>query len=84
MAEEVTNINEVKTSSDGNVKLSLEKYNELVRRANRPTEVIVNKTEVIKTAEILAQECRMWGGGLMALGASMFLVGAGLYRHGRG
>jgi hypothetical protein len=83
MADEVTNINEVKTSSDGNVKLTLEKYNDLIRRANRPTEVIVNKTEVIKTAAILAQECRMWGGGLMALGASMFVVGAVIYKHGR-
>jgi hypothetical protein len=83
MADEVTNINEIKQTSDGSVKITVETYNDLLKKANRPTEVIVNKTEVIKTAAILAQECRLWGGGLMALGASMFVVGAVIYKHGR-
>lgn len=80
MSEEVTNINEVKTTSDGTVKISVEKYNEMLRLANRPQ--TINKTQVIKTAEMLAKEYRMWGGALMGLGGSLFVVGAFLYRAG--
>lgn len=82
MGEEVTNINEVKTSSDGNVKISLERYNQLLKAAEAKP-VVVNRTQVIRTAEMLAADYRMWGGGLMGLGASMFAVGAFLYKKGR-
>lgn len=81
MAEAVTNIHEVKTASDGSVKISVEKYEELLSKAARPT--TINRTEVIKTAEMAAREYRLWGGTLMGLGASMFTVGAFLYRAGR-
>jgi len=82
MPDEVTNISEVKTSSDGSVKISVERYNDLITKATAKPPVI-NRTTVIKTAEIAAQEYRMWGGTFMGLGAAMFTVGAFLYKAGR-
>lgn len=82
MPEEVTNISEIKTSSDGNVKISVEKYNELVQAAAAKP-VVVNRTQVIRTAEMLAADYRFAGGTLMGLGASMFVVGVLLYKNGR-
>lgn len=81
MPEEVSNIREITQTSDGNVKLSIEKYNELVEKAAVKPPVI-NRTQVIKTPEMAAQELRAWGGGLMALGATIFTVGALLFRAG--
>ena len=81
MAEEVTNINEIKTTSDGSVKISVEMYNDLVERAARKPAVI-NHTQIIKTEEMVARELRMWGGRLMGLGAAMFTVGVFLFRAG--
>ena len=81
MPDEVTNISEVKTTSDGTVKISVEKYNELLRAAARPT--VINRTEIIKTAEMAAKDYRVWGCTFMGLGAAMFSVGAILYRIGR-
>lgn len=81
MPEEVTNINEVKTTSDGFVKISVESYNNLLKASNRPP--VINRTQVIKTPEMLAKEYRIWGSTLMGLGASMFVVGASLFRAGR-
>lgn len=81
MADEVSSINEVKTTSDGTVKISVEKYNELLEKAAVKPPVI-NRTTVNKTAEMLAKETRMWGGGLMGLGASLFVIGACVYKAG--
>jgi len=81
MPEEVTNINEVKTSSDGTVKISIETYNDLLTKANKPP--VINRTTVVKTAEMAAKDFRMWGGTFMGLGVAMFTVGAFLYRAGR-
>jgi hypothetical protein len=81
VTDEVTNISEVKTSSDGTVKISIETYNDLLTRANKPP--VINRTTVMKTAEMAAQDYRMWGGTFMGLGAAMFTVGAFLYRAGR-
>jgi len=81
MADEVTNINEVKTTSDGTVKISVETYNDLLRAANRPP--VINRTEIVRTAEMAAQDYRIWGGTLMGLGGMLFVVGAFLYRAGR-
>ena len=81
MAEEASNIHEIKTTSDGFVKITVEKYNELVEKAaiKPPT---INRTVVNKTAEMLAREHRAWGGTFMGLGASLFVVGAVLYKAG--
>jgi hypothetical protein len=80
MAEEVTNINEVKTTSDGIVKISVETYNDLLKAANRPT--TINRTQVVKTAEMVARDYRIWGGTFMGAGGFLFIVGACLYRAG--
>jgi len=99
MPDEVTNTSESKTTSDGTVKISVEKYNELLetvasqkdsigdlrtqlnKARNEPP--VIHQTEVIKTPEMLAAEYRMWGGGLMGVGGSMFIIGAFLYKVGR-
>ena len=81
MPDEVTNISEVKTSSDGTVKISIETYNDLLAKAALKPAVI-NRTTINKTAEMAAKEYRMWGGSLMGIGATMFVVGAVLYRAG--
>jgi hypothetical protein len=80
MPDEITTSNEVKTTSNGSVKISVEKYNELLEKAAKPS--VINRTEVIKTAEMAAREYRMWGGTFMGLGVSLFIVGARLYRAG--
>ena len=82
MPDEVTNISEIKTTSDGTVKISVERYNELLKEAAAKPPV-VNRTEVIKTPEMLAAEYRMWGGGFMGVGGSMFVIGMFLYKIGR-
>jgi hypothetical protein len=81
MPDEVTNISEVKTTSDGSVKISIETYNDLLTRAATKPPVI-NRTTVIKTAEMASKEYRVWGGTFMGLGSSMFIVGVLLYRAG--
>lgn len=81
MAEEVSTVNETKITSDGTVNISVEKYNDLVEKAATKAPVI-NRTIVNKTEEMVAQELRMWGGSLMGLGASMFIVGAILFKVG--
>jgi hypothetical protein len=58
MPDEVTNINEIKTSSDGSVKISVETYNDLLAKAIAKPAVI-NRTTVIKTAEMASKEYRM-------------------------
>lgn len=87
----------VKTS-DGRVDISVEKYNELLEKVadqkgsieslkerlyearNKPP--VINRTVVNKTAEMLAEEHRMWGGTLMGLGVAFFTVGVFRYRAG--
>lgn len=98
MAEEFTNVSEVKTLSDGSVNISIEKYNNLIetissqkgsikkiseqlsRLQSEPP--VINRTTVIKTAEMAAKEYRVWGGTLMGLGVTMFAVGLRLYKAG--
>lgn len=82
MPDAVTNTSEVKTTSDGSVKISVERYEDLLAKSARKPPV-VNQTTVIKTPEIAAKEYRVWGGTFMGMGASMFIVGAILYNAGR-
>lgn len=81
MADEVSTTTETKMTSDGSVKISVESYNDLLARAARKPPVINHRT-VQKTPEMLAEEKRLWGGSLMGLGASMFTVGAALFKSG--
>jgi hypothetical protein len=82
MSDEVTTVNAVKTLSDGTVKISVEKYTELLEKAAVKPPVI-NRTVVNKTAEMLVAEHRAWGVTLMGLGASFLVVGALRYRLGK-
>jgi hypothetical protein len=75
MPDETTTTNVIQTTSDGTVKIALEKYNELLEKAAAKPPVI-NRTTVVKTVEMLARENRAWGTTFMGLGASMFVVGA--------
>lgn len=88
----------VKTASDGTVKIAVEKYNELLETISdqkgsistlkerlyeaRNAPPVINRTVVNKTAEMLAEEHRMWGGTLMGLGVAFFTVGAFRFRAG--
>lgn len=101
MSDEVstTTVNAVKTLSDGSVKLSVEKYNDLIEkiaeqkgsieRLNqllykaRSEPPVINRTVINKTAEMVAEDHRRWGGSLMGLGAAFFVVGALRYKVGR-
>lgn len=98
MAEEAINISEVKTASDGTVKIAIEKYNELLetiasqkgtisslreslsRARSEPP--MINRTIVEKTAEMAAQDNRVWGGTLLGVGAAMVIVGGFRYKAG--
>lgn len=93
-----TTVNEVTKTTDGQVKISIEKYDELLEKVadqkgtisdlrsrlhkatNEPP--VINRTVVNKTAEMLADERRVWGGTCMGLGASLLVVGAFIYRAG--
>jgi hypothetical protein len=81
MGDEVstTTTEAVKKVSDGKVEITVEKYHELLEKAAVKPPVI-NRTVVNKTTEMLAQEHRAWGGTLMGLGVSFFVVGAFRYR----
>lgn len=99
MAEATETVETIKTNSDGTVKIAIEKYNELLetialqkssigglnerlnRALNEPP--VINRTVVNKTPEMLAQEHRVWGGTLMGLGASTFIIGVLRFRAGR-
>jgi hypothetical protein len=101
MPEEVssTTTEAVKRTSDGMVKITIEKYNELVEtiadqkgslgslreqlNRARSTPPVINRTVVEKTAEMAAEDHRLWGGTLMGLGAASFIVGALRYRAGK-
>jgi len=73
MAEETTT--SVTTTSDGHVKITLEKYQELQRLANEE-KVYPHYTTVEKTPAMVASDNKMWGSVFMGGGASMFLIGA--------
>jgi hypothetical protein len=101
MSDEVisTTTEAVKKTSDGMVKITVEKYNELVEKIadqkgsisrlndrlqkalNEPP--VIHRTVVEKTAEMAAQDNRVWGGTLMGLGAASFVVGAFRYKAGQ-
>ena len=97
--DEQTTINTVKTASDGTVKIAVEKYNELldtiasqkssISRLNtqlnqaRAEPPVINRTVVEKTPEVLNREYRAWGATFMGGGASLFVIGALMFRAGR-
>src|SRR5215210_2323683 len=94
-----TTVNSVKAASDGTVKIAVEKYNELLETIAgqtgsinrlkeqlseaRNTPPVINRTVIHKTAEMVAQDHRVWGGSFMGLGAAFFVVGALRYKAGK-
>lgn len=98
MPESSETVETIRTASDGTVKIAIEKYNELLetvasqkgsinslhdqltRLQNEPP--VINRTVINKTAEMAAQDNRVWGGTLMGLGASLFVVGVLRFRAG--
>lgn len=81
MAEEVTSTETVKIASDGQVKLTLEKYQDLMAKANEP-KVFPQYTTIQKTPAMVADGNKMGGALFMGGGASMFLIGALQFWHG--
>lgn len=97
--EEVATVNAVKTASDGTVKIAVEKYNEMLETvANQKESIrglnerlakalseppVINRTVVNKTAEMVAEDHRVWGGTFIGLGVISFVVGAFRYKAGK-
>jgi actin-like ATPase involved in cell morphogenesis len=78
----------VNTAKKGMVKIPLEEYEELVKKAARP--IIRNVTTVLKTDAQNARDNKAYGFVLMAGGAMLAGAGGGLatlghylYRHGK-
>lgn len=92
MPDEETTVHAVKTASDGTVKISVEKYNELLEKVAeqkgrigglveslnkaRNEPPIINRTIVQKTDEMLVKENLLWGNTFMGMGVCLFIVGA--------
>ena len=103
MADEVevtsTTTEAVKKMSDGTVKVSLEKYEEMVAKIADQTGVIrnlndqltklrnnppiINRTVVEKTAEMVAEDHRVWGATFRGAGTILFGIGALRYKAGQ-
>lgn len=99
MAEASEIVETIKTASDGTVKIAIEKYNELLETVasqkgsintlrdqltklrNEPP--VINRTIVEKTAEMAAQDNRVWGVTFMGLGAASVVVGVLRFMAGR-
>jgi hydrogenase maturation factor len=95
---EVTTTEAVKKMSDGSVKVTLEKYEEMVQkiadqggrisnlndtiRKLRDEPPIINRTIVHKTVEMQLQDHRVWGGTFMTVGVGLFAIGALRYKAG--
>ena len=89
----------VSKTSDGIVKIAVEKYNEMLETiASQKNSIIdlkgqltrlrneppiINRTIVHKTDEMLSAEHRAWGVTFMGLGTAFVAVGALRYKAGR-
>lgn len=79
MADEVTNT--VKNVSDGTVKITVEKYQELLAAAAVKAPVIYNHVQ--KTQAMVAADNKMWGAVMLGAGASLSVIGGFVYRLGK-
>lgn len=80
MAEESSTTETTTVKSSGTVKITVEEYNDLMHRANRPQNVTYNRIE--KTPEMAANDkvfagsmCMGGGAALFALGVIQFVAG---------
>lgn len=65
----------VKQSSDGMVKITVEKYNELLAKSAEKAPIIHRTTHVHRTPEIVASDNKMRGGCMMGVGVAFVVVG---------
>jgi predicted HAD superfamily phosphohydrolase YqeG len=71
----------VNNASKSTVKISLDEYNSLMKKANKPT--VQNFTEIIKTNEQNASDNKMWGIALCFVGVAITASGVLAYQHGK-
>lgn len=64
-------------------KIKISDLNAQLVKARNYEPPVINRTIIEKTPEMVLQDHRVWGGSLMALGASVFAVGAYRLRLGR-
>lgn len=99
MAEATETVETIKTASDGMVKITIEKYNELVETVAsqkgslsslreqlarvRAEPPVINRTIIHKTPEMVAGDHRVWGTTFMGTGALLFGLGVFRFRAGR-
>ena len=99
MSDEIISSNTIKETSDGTVKIAVEKYNDLLEtiadqkgsisklneRLTRALNEppVINRTVVNKTTEMAAKDHLAWGTTFMGLGAATFAVGVFRFRAGR-
>lgn len=73
MSEQTKKTESVTTSSDGNVKISLERYNQLVKEAS--AEKFVQNIYTTKTDKQQAMDNQMWGALWGGLGLATTVLG---------
>jgi hypothetical protein len=73
MPEETTESVSTTKTSDGTVKISVEKYEELTALANRPQTVVYNRVE--KTPEMAANDQLVMGNVFLIAGVAQVLLG---------
>lgn len=77
--EETTNV--IKSVSDGNVTITVERYQELLEKAAEKAPVIINTVQ--KTAAMAASDNKVFGGLLIGGGMAMSALGGIVYTIGR-
>lgn len=79
MAEETSAT--VKKTSDGQVRITVEKYHELLEKAATKPPIVHNVTQ--KTAAMVAADNKMWGVVFIGGGTTLVLLGSWLYATGK-
>lgn len=79
MAEEVTNI--AKSVSDGTVKITVERYQELLEKSAEKVPVVYNTIQ--KTQAMVAEDNKVWGLVFLGGGVCLSVLGGGLHLLGR-
>ena len=79
MAEEIENT--VKTTSDGTVKITVERYQELLEKSQEKAPVY-NYTTMQKTPAMVANDNLMWGSVFMSGGLAVAGIGAVIFAVG--
>lgn len=84
MAEESSTTTTTAVKSSGSVKIAVEEYNDLMRRANEPKQIYNPVyTTVEKTPEMAAKDLVHAGAFCMGGGGALFILGALSFLSGR-